>query len=420
MKFLTKNSSTTFNLYIIIIILGNALDHYDTSISSFLVPVIGKCFFPASNELITMIKGYSAIWSSLVGKILGIVFFHFFLNKYGTKNSIICALLGMSIATISMVFIPCNMGYTSGLLFIILRIMQSFFAIGEYLICSILLIQLIGNKSIASSYYHSSTMIGIIIASFVAYLINLYPQNWSYAFIFGSIVGFIGVILRYIKVETNYNITLSQDYNISNTIYKNIKLIITVSFMTSLSYFTYVFCFVFINGFISLSSSSIYNKVIQYDYIWMCFDAFLIFVFGKIFNKYSYKTITLNLLFMFLFLIPLAFILLHSEQFIQIILAKLIILALGVSYSVSLTCFTYNLCDNKYRYLILGVGVVVGHDLLGKSFTPVMLYLSKGYDVRMALIYPLCVVLINMLILRKDIAMLIFTWYNLGKINKIT
>ena len=63
MKFVSKKDFT--------ILLGNAVDHFDTSIYVFIAPTIAPIFFPNDNPIIELILAYSILATSIVTRPLG-------------------------------------------------------------------------------------------------------------------------------------------------------------------------------------------------------------------------------------------------------------------------------------------------------------------------------------------------------------
>ena len=67
MKFISKKDFT--------ILLGNAIDHFDTSIYVFIAPTISSIFFPNNNPIIELILAYSIFATSIVTSLLGAYIF---------------------------------------------------------------------------------------------------------------------------------------------------------------------------------------------------------------------------------------------------------------------------------------------------------------------------------------------------------
>ena len=63
MRYLTKKDLS--------ILLGNALDNFDTSIYSFLAPLLAPRFFPHADPIVQLILAYSVLMISLIARPLG-------------------------------------------------------------------------------------------------------------------------------------------------------------------------------------------------------------------------------------------------------------------------------------------------------------------------------------------------------------
>jgi MFS family permease len=72
------------------ILIGSAVDHFDTAIYSFLAPVFAQLFFPNSNPIISLILAYSVLATTIITRPLGsYIFCLIALNdRYQTLNKI--------------------------------------------------------------------------------------------------------------------------------------------------------------------------------------------------------------------------------------------------------------------------------------------------------------------------------------------
>ncbi|MGV2431950.1 MAG UNVERIFIED_CONTAM: MFS transporter [Rickettsiaceae bacterium] len=196
-------------------------------------------------------------------------------------------LVGVAFSTCSIGFIPSyeTIGIYSTILLFIIRIIQGIFAAGEQSIASILLLDVVAEKSRTkvSSYYVASSMSGAMLASAAATIVSMSsnPEAWRYAFISGIFTGLIGFVLRYIAFDRQEK----TEYK-SPPIYKIVNLhklnIIKIIFISSFSYMTYSIPFVFFNKFIPLFNDISLTEMMSYNSILLALDILLLPFFGYI------------------------------------------------------------------------------------------------------------------------------------------
>ncbi|MFU7503400.1 MAG: MFS transporter, partial [Candidatus Tisiphia sp.] len=241
------------------ILIGNALDHFDTAIYSFLAPVLSMIFFPKDDPIVALILTYSVITTSIVTRPVGSIIFSIIVKKRGPTLALSYSLIGVAITTMSIGFIPTYqmIGWFSPLMLLIIRMMLAIFGEGEHCIAKLYIVenktQIQGVK--ASYLYELSTMFGIIIASFVSNILisSNHHEYWRLCFILGGSTGIVGIYLR--RYSNTSQRAIEQKSSTSNVILNNKCNILRVSIVSGFSYITYVIPFVVMNSFVPLITS---------------------------------------------------------------------------------------------------------------------------------------------------------------------
>lgn len=253
MRYLTKKDVS--------ILVGNALDNFDTSIYGFLAPLLAPVFFPTYDPIVQLILAYSVLFSSFFARPLGAFIFGVVAREKGPTFGLSFSLMGIAIATVLTGFLPTYemIGWLAPFSLILVRIVKGIFAAGESTIAKLHLMEdkTDHNALKVSHLYQSSSMLGTILASSVATIaISFYPEAWRLCFWLGGITGFSGyVVRRYSTVkERNGEHSSFDSYQISSlkSIWFNRSSILRVALGTGFGHLTYSIPFVFMNTFIPL------------------------------------------------------------------------------------------------------------------------------------------------------------------------
>ncbi|MGV2432443.1 MAG UNVERIFIED_CONTAM: MFS transporter [Rickettsiaceae bacterium] len=238
-----------------------------------------------------MAYGLTAV--GVITRPLGSIFFGRLAMNRNPKSLLIITLVGVALSTCSIGFIPsyASIGIYSTILLLVIRIIQGIFAAGEQSIASILLLDVVEEKSRTkiSSYYVASSMSGAMLASGAATIVSMSnnPDAWRYAFISGIFTGLVGFVLRYITFEKKEKIQYIQSpiYKIVNL--HKIEYHKNYFCVSSFSYMTYSIPFVFFNKFIPLFNDISLTAMMSYNSILLALDILLLPLFGHIAQKYD-------------------------------------------------------------------------------------------------------------------------------------
>ncbi|KAF8818652.1 MFS transporter [Rickettsia endosymbiont of Cardiosporidium cionae] len=194
------------------IIIANILDHYDSALYIFMMPVLSRVFFPqlSSVEGLLLLHSIKKIIRMLTRPI-SMVLFGYLLTKYCPKKLLIYTLQGISISTFAIALLPgySKIGVFAPILLIMFRSLQNSFASGEQVISELLVLEQVTEAKFqikASGFYLFSTMLGISFSSFAATLV-IYSADpdfyWRIAFIVGMLTSITATYLRIAASKEN-------------------------------------------------------------------------------------------------------------------------------------------------------------------------------------------------------------------------
>jgi len=157
-------------------ITANILEWYDFSISGFVAIILGELFFAEHDTLTAVIKSFSVFAVSYLMRPLGSMAFGYLGNKRSPGVALQWSTLLMAIPTIFMGFLPTyrDIGYSATVLMLMLRLIQGFAAGGEFPLSAYFVASHAtdNNKGRLSSLVHVGGSLGVLLASFVAFLIG--------------------------------------------------------------------------------------------------------------------------------------------------------------------------------------------------------------------------------------------------------
>lgn len=357
--------------------IGNALDHYDMALYTFLVPFIAPVFFKASDPVVQLIMAYGLTAVGVITRPLGSIFFGRLAMSVNPKNLLIITLIGVSVSTFAIGLIPSydSIGHYAVLILLSIRIIQGIFAAGEQSIAAILLLDQISEtaRTKISSYYVASSMLGATLASGSATLVSMsdHPEiYWRYAFLTGVVTGIAGVALRYVAFDFSTPLLEKPE-----PIHKMVSLhkynLLRVIFISSFSYMTYSMPFIFFNKFIPLFSEITLTEMMSYNSILLIIDMLLVPVFGMIAQNFNYTKWMIGCAILLGITALPSFYLLDQISLLGITLVKFWIIMVGIAFVTPSKVWMFNLIGGKERYMITGLGYAIGTEVLGRQTTTI-------------------------------------------------
>ena len=365
--------------YIQSLIVANFIDHYDVALYSFLAPFIASLYFPFSDPVVSLIVTYGVMSLPIFARPLGAIFFGKMAVKYSPDKSLSYSLYGIAIATFIIGITPSykEIGIIAPIIVGLCRIMQGFFSSGESSVAGMYILSMYPeNKFLkVTSIYQSSTMLGILVASFVSSIfMHLTPNNESVYRLLFIAAGIIGSIATYIrnKSKPDYQKEFEQKHSMKID-YKKFGVTVILS---GFSYVVYAIPFVFLNNFVPIISNGkiSYAEMISYATALMVFDLAII-IFSGFLKKFSSKKALSFIAFSYIIINFIGFYFLPKMNILEINIFRLVIITLGVAFCVLMQIFNYGHYTGKDKYLIPGTAYSIGSEIFGRSATSICLFL---------------------------------------------
>jgi len=202
--------------------LGWSLDGYDLVLMLLVIPLISSLFFQAGNPAFALLFTFAAYIVTLIMRPIGGAFFGNFGDRYGRKRTMIITILGFSTATFATGLLPTweQVGPLSPVLLVTLRLVQGFFAGGEWGSGTVITMETTPKKTrgLLSGFLQSGFNFGFVLASIVFQVAVLaFPGNefttlgWRVMFFTGIIPGLVALFVRFKMSESETWIAKSKE-----------------------------------------------------------------------------------------------------------------------------------------------------------------------------------------------------------------
>jgi MFS family permease len=193
--------------------LGWSLDGYDLVLMLLVIPLISNLFFQVGNTSLALLSTFAAYIVTLIMRPIGGAFFGNFGDKHGRKKTMVITIVGFSIATFSTGLLPTweQVGVFAPILLIGLRLVQGFFAGGEWGSGTVITMETAPKKSrgLLSGFLQSGFNFGFVLAS-IAFQVAVFafPDDeftnigWRVMFFTGIIPGLVALFVRFRMSES--------------------------------------------------------------------------------------------------------------------------------------------------------------------------------------------------------------------------
>jgi len=366
------------------ILVGNALDRFDTSLYGFLAPVMGPLFFPHHDPIVQLMLTYATSITSLFSRPIGTFLFGMLAQKKGPIFGLSYSLIGVAVTTVMIGCIPSYavVGYLAPLSLVCIRLIRGVCAAGESTIAKLYIMENKSHKDalIVSHYYQSSTMLGIIVASCAATIvIGTHHQLWRVCFWLGGITGLAGYLLRCSNTEIceGRQEHFFDAYSVSNIrlLFNNWANIMRVAIATCFSHITYAVPFVFMNSFIPLITDITLPTMMMLNTTLLVFDMVCIPILGRITIRYNTYTVMMCSVTVLASTILPLFIYLPNASLAYVTCVRFWIVLWGLIFLCPLNYWFNSLFVSDNKYFLVGMGNALGAGTLGHVTTPICLWL---------------------------------------------
>lgn len=192
--------------------IGNALEWYDLIVYGYFAVTISKLFFPAHDETVSLLMALGTFALSYLARPLGAFVLGAYADRHGRRASLMLSIAMMTFGTGLIAFMPtyAAIGVWAPIGIFLSRLMQGFSAGGEFGSSTAFLVEHVPNRpGFMSSWQFASQGASTLLASaFGAVLTGALTQpqleswGWRIPFLFGMLVGPIGLYIRKYVDET--------------------------------------------------------------------------------------------------------------------------------------------------------------------------------------------------------------------------
>lgn len=371
------------------LLLGNIFEHYDTALYGLLSPFLAPLFFPFHDTLTALLLTYAIIPLSIFMRPLGALVFGYIGDRYSRKKALRLSLIGTAVTTAAFGLIPtyAHVGPFAPVLLSLGRLSQSFFAAGEVVGGAIFLIENTEKKqkNLTSSFFGSTTIIGILIASLAVsafYQLELIEQYWRVLFLLGAFTASISFFLRQCP---EFKITEhSNSFKFSEVLkraFKDCRLfqkpIVAMIFASGFSYACYAIPFVMMNGLVPMVSAISKAEMIYFNTLFLVVDMVLLLAFARLANFFTPEKMMLSAaIAAIVTAIPL-FWLMQGASYSLILIIRLVFVIIGVGFSAPFYAWIETLVPVAHRYTVVSFSYAIGSQLFGSTTSMISLWLFQ-------------------------------------------
>lgn len=372
--------------------LANILDHFDSSLYGFLVPILAPLFFIESNPTVGLIKGYGIFLLGILTRPLGAWYFSKLAQQKSPHHALIRTIQGITIATVAFVFIQphTTWGVWSAVSLCALKSLQNFFSSGEVSIASLYVLEnsTPTQRHPISSAFLSSTMIGIGLAGLVSTILFYLPnpeKYWKYPFYLSALTACCSWWLRRLTVNEPQNF-LKVKLNIQ---WKTVLILIPIA---SLYYVTYNVPMVFFNSFAATLTSHSIADLMASNTALMVLDVILLVGLGKLCQNTDALKLLKTAAIGCIIIMPVTFALIPNASFITLIIIRIAMIMVGVLFSIPLHRYYFESLPKESRYSTSAISYAIGSEVFGRSFPAVGLFLWKTTEIVLAPAFYVCAI----------------------------
>jgi MHS family citrate/tricarballylate:H+ symporter-like MFS transporter len=192
---------------------GNFMEMFDFFLFGFYATAISKAFFPAGDEVASLMMTFMTFGAGFLMRPLGAIILGAYVDHVGRRKGLIVTLGLMAIGTVLIACVPgyASIGYLAPALVLAGRLLQGFSAGAELGGVSVYLAEMAtpGNKGFYVSWQSASQQVAIIVAAALGYALNLWlapsqvgAWGWRIPFFIGCLIVPVLFVIRRSLQET--------------------------------------------------------------------------------------------------------------------------------------------------------------------------------------------------------------------------
>ncbi len=186
---------------------GTTMEWYDFGVYGFFAATIGHQFFPAKDEISSIIAAFGAFAAGFLARPFGAILFGQLADRKGREFALVASVMLMAVPTFLISILPTHetIGPMAGVLLVLCRILQGLSVGGEHTTSIVYLVEHAPNhhKSLAGSFAPFGASAGILLGSAVGTLLTtilsqeqLESWGWRLPQAVGLLLAGIGLWIR--------------------------------------------------------------------------------------------------------------------------------------------------------------------------------------------------------------------------------
>ena len=359
-------------------LIGNILEWYDFAIYGYFASAIGLAFFPKSDPTAQLLMAFSIFAVGYLMRPIGAIIFGHVGDKYGKKVALNLSVAAMAIPTFFVSILPDYNVWCvwAAYTLVLLRMIQGLSVGGEFTTSIIYLVSHApkNRQSLMGATITCGAIGGILLGSFTGDLMNhlmseetINAWGWRVPFLFGLVIGIVGLFLRRHLVDEVPAPTLKPPVLV---VFQNhLPLLFNISGLVFLNAVGFYLIFVYLVTWFEVAEKFTPSLALNINSISMVILIGVVLLSGYFTDKVGKKLmLQITSMLMLLFVVPLFYLMNHHDVNLAFFGQLGLTIILG-SYLAPLNAFMVLSIPEAVRCTTIGLGYNLTLGLAG-GLTP--------------------------------------------------
>ena len=346
-------------------LIGNVLEWYDFAIYGYFASAIGLAFFPKSDPTAQLLMAFSIFAVGYLMRPIGAIIFGHVGDKYGKKVALNLSVAAMAIPTFFVSILPDYnaWGVWAAYTLVLLRMIQGLSVGGEFTTSIIYLVSHApkNRQSLMGATITCGAIGGILLGSFTGDLMNhlmseetINAWGWRVPFLFGLVIGIVGLFLRRHLVDEVPAPTLKPPVLV---VFQNhLPLLFNISGLVFLNAVGFYLIFVYLVTWFEVAEKFTPSLALNINSISMVILIGIVLLSGYFTDKVGKKLmLQITSMLMLLFVVPLFYLMNHHDVNLAFLGQLGLTIILG-SYLAPLNAFMVLSIPEAVRCTTIGLG----------------------------------------------------------------